>query len=616
MEQLAEPEVTSTTAAHEPALQPGVCQRCGAHGAKRAEFMRVMSFIVVTRHWRYEGQLCPSCTALVGMKELSISSALGWWGFPWGLMTLQALWINGKSLLGSNHAGRIGAAAVLSGIVWCGSALVRHGVAQQQERADAERTGDWVDDKTAEEFNRATALCDAGQFEAALAPIRRAYESAPHSSAINAVYGYIEMSLGHPDKARPRLEAAVRKDPEDFDSLNMLAAAHLQLGEPEKGAKYLEQYLARSGDDDVAMHEQYQGAMLASGQHDEVVATYRQRAQREPQSAQAQYLLGRLMGEPDESAPLLRRALELDPNLQCAREHLIYALLGQRELEEAAAECDKFVPAFPEDPTDALLAGMVAFSSRDFGGALAALDSAIAAGKDNPMLRFQRAQYAAAALRYDDARDDLNLARIGAALDPSFQLLLTTFEIALLIEEGHLPEAEARCAAARKDHADAGEEAALELAWMDGLIAWQGGNLADAARAFDAAPQIEEPTMSWRTPRLARGMVLALQGDLGAARADWEQVAGASADGEDWEQVPTAQLLLGQLAPEDYLARVRRSTPTFDNNAYFAVGLHHELAGRVDEAREAYQQAVTTSFGHNHPYGLAIAALERLAEGR
>lgn len=614
MQQLAEPtDVSSTATQLESALAPGVCQRCGAHGAKRAAFMRVMSFVVVTRHSRYEAQLCPGCTATIGMKELGISTALGWWGVPWGLVTLQALWINGKSLFRSTHAGRVGAAAVLSLVVWGGSALVRHLIADEQERADAERTGDWVDDATAEEFNRASALCDAGQFEAALVPIRRAYDSAPHSSAINALYGLIEMSLGQPDKARPRLEAAVRKNPDDLDSMQGLAAAHMQLGEPERAAHYLKQALARAGDGDIAMHEQYQGAALAAGQRDTLVRDYRLRAERTPQSADAQYLLARLLTDPDESTPLLRRVLELDPTQQCAREHLIHALVGQRELQAAAAECNKFSPAFPADPTDVQLAGLIAFQGRDFGGALHALDAGIAAGKDNPMLRFQRAQYAAAALRFDEARSDLNQARLGATLDPSFQLLLTVFEISLLIEEGRLPEAEARAAAAREDHADAGDHAALELAWIEGLIAWQQGDLAGAARSFAAAPQTDQPTLSWRTPRLARGMVLALQGNLDAARADWYQVATAVEAGEDWEQVPTAQLLVGQLAPEDYLAHVRRSSATFDNNAQFAVGLHHELAGRMDQARTAYQEAVTASFGHNHPYALAVSALERLS---
>jgi hypothetical protein len=151
------------------------------------------------------------------------------------------------------------------------------------------------------------------------------------------------------------------------------------------------------------------------------------------------------------------------------------------------------------------------------------------------------------------------------------------------------------------------------LIFQEGLIAWLQDDLVGAAKAFEGAPRVDQATISWRTLRVAHGMVLAVQGDLDAARKDWQDVASAESNGQDWEQVPTARLLLGLITPEDYLAQVLRSTPTFDNNAHFAVGLYHELAARDEEARQAYREAVTTSFGHNHPYGLAVAALERMS---
>ncbi len=613
MTQLAEPiEPPVQASPLAQARAAGRCVRCGADGAKSVQFMRVMSFIAFTRKSRFESFLCPSCTAKVGTRELAISCALGWWGIPWGLMTFGAIWTNGKSLLGSTLGGRIAAAAILSGVVWGGTALVRGVMDSEFEKTTARKKGDWVDDATAEEYRRATDLVDAGQFQAALVPIRRAYEGAPESSSINAVYGYVELNLGHPDKALPHLQVATSKDRENLDALHMLAATHLQLGNPAKGADCLKQWLQRAGDD-LAVHEQYQDASLAAGRREVVASEYRQKAQREPQSAASQYLLGRVLGRGEEVIPLMRRALELDPKLQSARERLIYALIGTRELAEADTLCAGFAPADPQDPTDALLRAMIAFSGKDFEGALSALDGAIAAGKDGPMLRFHRAQYAGAAQRYEEGRADLLAARDGAQLDPEFQLHAAAQEITFLTEENRFDEATSAIEAARKAYGKSGPQASLELLFEQGLIAWLQGDLAAAAKVFESAPRVDQATISWRTPCVAHGMVLALQGDLDAARKDWQDVASAESDGEDWEQVPTAKMLLGQITPEDYLAQVLRSTPTFDNNAHYAVGLWHEVAGRAEEARQSYRQAVTTSFGHNHPYELAVAALERMS---
>jgi tetratricopeptide (TPR) repeat protein len=590
----------------------GTCQRCGAPGARRAEFMRVMSFIVLTRHTKYEAHLCPACSALTGAKELAISCALGWWGIPWGLMTFGAIWTNGRSLLASNLAGRLAAVAILSGVLWGGSALVNQQTESGRERANAKATGNWVDDATAEEYARATELVDAGRLDAALVPLRRAHQSAPDSAAINALYGYVELMLGHPDKALPLLQTARRMDPQNFDALHMLAAAHMQLGDPAKSADCLKQWLALAGED-VTVHEQYQDASIAAGRRAAMVAVYKQGAVRDPQSAEAQYLYGRVLGVPDEVAPLMQRALELDPALQSARELLIHALIGRRELSEAEAELARYEPADPADPKRELFAAMVAFTRKDVEGALVALDEVIESGKGHPMLYFMRAQYAGAAQRFDEARSDLQLARAGAALDPALQLHIAVQEITLLVEEGRFEEASRAIQAAREEHRRIDRVEQLEIVLLDGLVAWQQGDLARAAEVLGAAPKSEQQSMSWRSTSVARGMVLALRGELDGARKVWAEVASAPSEGEDWEQVPTAKLLLSQISPVDYLEQVRRSTPTFDNNAHFAVGLRHELDGRTDDARASYQAAVDTSYGRNHPCGLARAALERLS---
>lgn len=64
-------------------------------------------------------------------------------------------------------------------------------------------------------------------------------------------------------------------------------------------------------------------------------------------------------------------------------------------------------------------------------------------------------------------------------------------------------------------------------------------------------------------------------------------------------------MLLGRLTPQEYLERTRRSSITYENNVHFALGLKHELDGKPEEARAAYQAAVDATLGRNHPWKLA-----------
>ena len=107
-----------------------------------------------------------------------------------------------------------------------------------------------------------------------------------------------------------------------------------------------------------------------------------------------------------------------------------------------------------------------------------------------------------------------------------------------------------------------------------------------------------------------RGLVLMLQGNAEKAREVLAPLAEESRSSEP-ELRHAARFLLGQTSAAEYLEAVDDEV-YFRNDAHYHVGVTHELAGRMAEARAAYQKSVSSSIGGNHPVALARDALERL----
>src|SRR5262245_44671103 len=92
------------------------CERCGASPARVNTYMRVMSFLVLTRPRTWQALHCRDCATRTALGELGKSVALGWWGIPWGLMTFAAIFRNVRSLA---RWSRLPAAAALALGVLC-----------------------------------------------------------------------------------------------------------------------------------------------------------------------------------------------------------------------------------------------------------------------------------------------------------------------------------------------------------------------------------------------------------------------------------------------------------------------------------------------------------------
>ena len=74
------------------------CEDCGSEPASQVRYERVVSYLVLTDSQDLERVLCRRCSSRTGVREQIVSSLAGWWGLPFGLLTVRAMWINLRSL--------------------------------------------------------------------------------------------------------------------------------------------------------------------------------------------------------------------------------------------------------------------------------------------------------------------------------------------------------------------------------------------------------------------------------------------------------------------------------------------------------------------------------------
>ena len=195
------------------ARSDGPCQLCGATPARVESYMWVMSFVLLTRHAEYQACLCRRCATKQALKEQVKSGLLGWWGIPWGLLTLKALWINARTLTRWSLVGPIGGLATVLAILLVPATLGY--LAFNTEDAAARRAGNVVSDdvvELVEDGNRSFAAGDDG---AALKSYLAAHRKAPGSSVVNYSIAQTYAALGDNDAALPYAAAAERIDGDD-----------------------------------------------------------------------------------------------------------------------------------------------------------------------------------------------------------------------------------------------------------------------------------------------------------------------------------------------------------------------------------------------------------------
>ena len=174
----------------------GPCLLCGATPARTNDYMRVMSFVVLTRHRTVKARLCRGCATRFGLTELGKSALLGWWGIPWGLLTFAAIFKNVRSLFRWSTLPQ--AAVPLLGLLAFAApvgvgAWVMHDRLRTQE---AKQTGDQASEEVVKLVNQGHTLVNQDKPKEALAVYLEAHERAPDSSVINYSLATTYVTLG------------------------------------------------------------------------------------------------------------------------------------------------------------------------------------------------------------------------------------------------------------------------------------------------------------------------------------------------------------------------------------------------------------------------------------
>lgn len=201
---------------------------------------------------------------------------------------------------------------------------------------------------------------------------------------------------GRLDAAAAVLETLLTEDPGHRPGWQLLAAAHTRLGRPEAALACYNQMLVLDGRD--AEIYLARGVILGGlGQWAEALASFDQAIALDPDLAFAHNNRAQMLNaldRPGEALAAAERALALDAGLAHAWRHRGFALFCMNRLEEAA-ESYRHALDIATGPTrvDALCdLGMTLTALGRYDEARTALDAAVAAGPDAPMVRFRRAE--------------------------------------------------------------------------------------------------------------------------------------------------------------------------------------------------------------------------------
>ena len=589
-------------------LEAGECFDCGQPGAFPASFMRVMSFLVFTRHSEWDEFVCPSCAAKTGSRELAISSALGWWGFPWGLLTFKAVWINVRTLLKTNLYGRGVAAAIVGLLVGGGVALGQAIAKQSRERREAKQSGNWVSQDAVRKYERARELLASNRVDAAIPLLKQALESAPDSSAINHALGDAHIRLGDAKQARGYLEKALAKMPDSSGIRHSLAYALQMLGDFDTALVHL----AKTVEDPkvpLYVHEQYIALAQALDKDKPARSFYAQFRERNAGLAHAHYLHGILLESPAERVKAMDAALGIDGNFQKAHVKKTVALIALRDWKRAREACQHVRAPQPQDQARGVLAATIERDQGRPAKALEIVDRRIAQGQENYAVLLQRATILTNLERFDDAKLTLDKAAALEVSDPIRFVIACQSSYARL-QAGDPSSAREHLDSAKKLAGKPSRGQTASLAMLEARIAWYENELNTAIDALERCPPGIDGLFFAEQAEFDRGLLLLLSKQGAEARKILEPLAKREL-GIEPEPILSARLLLGQTTPKAYFAEAAKDA-FYENDAHYYIAVVHEQAGRIDDARKAYEQCVATSIGANHPRRLAESALARL----
>ncbi len=245
---LSELEDWTAEAPHAPASDEfgGECQKCGRYEPVRpVRLMHVMSFVVFTNWATHDLVLCRECSTRAATVALAQSATLGWWGFPWGLMTFKALWLDLKVLFTWSRLPKAATALLvlvslslpLAFVGWIVQSESTPAAKERRaERKQAEATGNVASDEVANLVERGHEKYGTGDYQGAFSLYRKAHRELPDSSVINHMLADTSVMLGDLEQALPYAEKAYELDTEPGNTA-LYSWLQLVLGNEERARR-------------------------------------------------------------------------------------------------------------------------------------------------------------------------------------------------------------------------------------------------------------------------------------------------------------------------------------------------------------------------------------------
>jgi tetratricopeptide (TPR) repeat protein len=369
------------------------------------------------------------------------------------------------------------------------------------------------------------------------------------------------------DKQIPRLEAAVKANPDDKDSMTQLSMDYLQAGRPDLAVQ-LTQKLLTGGTKNAQIYFVDGAAQSELGKTDAGIASMEQSANLEPTNIQVLQTLTQMYiraNRPADAERVAKRAVTFNPNSKDADENYGLVLALEKKYDEARAQFEAMEKIDPKDPHPLVLEARSYEDANSLALAMPLFDRALALDPKNVEALAGKAELAS-------AQHDVKTAI--ASYDAILAVATSDGQKAAVVDQEGLVYAR------EKQNSDA------DAAFRKAIDSY--GNLAEA--------------------HIAYGDYLESINDKAGALREWTTAVGPNRDN------PEALARLGQAAEasNDYAKAVdsyKRLTEidTNDPRPYLLLGEAYMQSKNWSSARDAFKASFNLSRSPDALIGLAAA---------
>jgi len=200
------------------------------------------------------------------------------------------------------------------------------------------------------------------------------------------------------DKQIPRLEAAVKDNPNDKDSMTQLSMDYLQVGRPDLAVE-LTQKLLTGGTKNAQIYFVDGSGQAMLGKMDLAIASMEQAANLEPtnitvlQSLTQMYMRS---NRPADAERVAKRALTFNPSSKDATENYGFVLAAEKKYDEARAQFEAAANLDPKDPHPIVLEAQTYEDANALPLAMPLLDRALTVAPGNLEALVGKAEVASA----------------------------------------------------------------------------------------------------------------------------------------------------------------------------------------------------------------------------